>query len=252
MAANSKTNGAPYSKYIKLSNYFGTQSTSNTAYSSVVFFITPEMSESRSVSYIEIGDIRMPASLLIYMGSPSRSFTINAKFLARSQAEADVSFRNKSVLESWCVTNPTLGNALNAVTQVNNQITPQDQQSPGDTASTATQAGNGPLPYLSVPAKSTATTQPFTQTTNLFAQSPPVLSLEGYGGQFRRIPVVIRSLNISYPTDVDYVASSNNTLVPILQDISITLSEARNIDAGYGAMNSFNLSAFKQGTLQFW
>lgn len=245
-----------YTKYIKLSNFSGTQASINAPYNSVTFFLTPEISESRSVNYLEIGDIRLPASILIYMGSPSRSFNISAKFMARSQAEADVAFRNKSLLESWCVTNSGLSgdNIGSAVTKTNNQLGNPDVVNPGDTATVAQQ--DGFIPGISaLPTKSQVSNQPpqtFTASTDLFAQSPPVLALEGYAGQFRKIPIVIRSLNISYPSDVDYIAGSNGVMVPILQDISIQLQEARNISGGKGAIDKFRLKEFKQGTLQYW
>ena len=244
-----------YSKYIKLSTFFAPQSTSSSIYNSVTFFLTPEISESRSVTYVEISDILMPASILIYMGSPSRQFTLNAKFLARSKAEADIAFRNKSLLESWCVTGKNLGtdNLANIAAKAGNQqaiANGKDITAPNDPTQAAPTQSAGPTnpPTKTAPA----TPQSFSSSMNIFAQSPPPLALEGYGGQFRKIPVVINSLNITYPADVDYIQTSNGQMVPILQDIAIGLKEAREISGFKGAISGFSLSAFKAGTLEYW
>lgn len=67
----------------------------------VEFQIQPEVSESGSATYQEVGNIRAPASILIYMHSPSRTFSINAKFVSRNQEEADLTFDKVNLLKSW-------------------------------------------------------------------------------------------------------------------------------------------------------
>lgn len=204
---------------------------------SVVFQITPEVSESRTVSYVDISDVRLPSSILIWTGSPSRNFTIGAKLFARTEAEADLAFKYKSLLQSWTVSNVNYLNGSNF-----NQTNVTDL---------AVGASGGDF---------------------LFSGTPDVLYLEGYGGQLRRIPVVITALNITYPTDVDYIQTSGRNpdelhevtttsndisyqkvSVPIIQDISITLKEAREIDAKDGrSISSFNMENFKAGILPYW
>lgn len=239
---------AQYTKAIKLSTSSRTASSSK-SYNSVVFQATPEMSESRNVSYVEISDIRQPASILIYMGSPSRNFSIVAKFIARSKAEADTSFSNLNLLKSWCVTNSTLGssNGTASVSRfiASSAVTNQDQTSPSDTNAANLQDNNNP----SAPPSS-ATPVTF-GATNLFSGTPQLVWLEGYAGQFRRIPVVLTSLTVTYPSDVDYIQNSKGVWVPIMQDINIQLKEARNI-TGTASISSFSLKQFKQGTLQYW
>ena len=73
-------------------------------YDAIEFYITPEISESKSVSYVNISEIRQAASFLIYTGSPSRKWSINAKLLARTPKEADKTWREVQLLRSW--TNP--------------------------------------------------------------------------------------------------------------------------------------------------
>jgi hypothetical protein len=221
-------------------------------YNSVVFFVTPDISESRSVNYAEISDVRLPASILIWMGSPSRNFSLNAKFIARSKAEADVAFRNVNLLKSWCVTNSIIGpeGTITATSQ-KDYLQEIDPTNPADVPAVNNQDGTGPN---APPANDQKTA--YKVNGALFSDTPEVLGLEGFAGQFRKIPVVITSLNINYSSEVDYIANSRGVLVPILQEISISLKEAREITSGpnqsAGAIDTFNLTKFKQGLLDFW
>lgn len=76
----------------------------NTGVEQVEFNLSPEISESKQVIYAEIGDIRQAASILVYSGSPSRKWSVNAKFLSRTSAEADATWRSIQLIKSW--TNP--------------------------------------------------------------------------------------------------------------------------------------------------
>lgn len=206
---------------------------------SVEFTITPEMSESRSVNYVEVSDIRLPASVLIWMGSPSRNFSLNAKFLARSVAEADLAWKNTNLLKSWCVTDTGLDPKGTQVSTFDATNNPHFKKTPID-----------PNPKPGIP--------PATNTTfdvgagSIFEGTPPVLLLEGYGGQFRHIPVVITSLNIALPSDVDYIRNTTGQWIPIINDVSISLKEARDVLSGPSAIDRFLLKQFKEGTLDYW
>lgn len=68
---------------------------------SVVFEVQPSMSESGNTEYQEISSMRQPASILIYRGSPSREFSINAKFVSRSEQEGEKNLRYVRLLRSW-------------------------------------------------------------------------------------------------------------------------------------------------------
>lgn len=67
----------------------------------VQFDVTPDITESGSAMYGEISDIRGPASILYYQGSPSRTFTLNAKFVSRTDNEAKRCFQQIQTLKSW-------------------------------------------------------------------------------------------------------------------------------------------------------
>lgn len=67
----------------------------------VHFKVTPEISESATANYIEESDIRAASSLLIYMGSPARNFSFNAKLVSRTEKEALENFKYLNLLKSW-------------------------------------------------------------------------------------------------------------------------------------------------------
>lgn len=67
----------------------------------VIFNVQPIVSESGSATYAPIDDIRQAASMLIYMGSPSRDFSITAKFVSRTRLEATQNSRYVQLLRSW-------------------------------------------------------------------------------------------------------------------------------------------------------
>lgn len=170
----------------------------------VRFFVTPELSESRNVTYTEISDIRQPGGILIYLGTPARTYQINARMVSRTQEEADLTFYYTHLLKSWTV--------------------PQkDNQNFGSTGG---------------------------------QNAPEVVKLYGYDSskQLRGVPVVLTSLNIEYPNNVNYISASNGALVPIIQSFSIGLKEARNqneLISGTGP-GAFDLEKFKRGILPNW
>ena len=95
----------------------------------------------------------------------------------------------------------------------------------------------------------------------IFAR-PPILRLNGYKDQFKNIPVVLTSLNINFPEDVDYIETPS-AMVPIIQNIDLELVESHQIvtlsfiqgsvsDASadpLGWDSEFNLQKFKLGQL---
>ena len=54
----------------------------------VKFKVTSEISESCTANYVEESDFRAASSILIWMGSPSRTFSVNAKLVSRTKEEA--------------------------------------------------------------------------------------------------------------------------------------------------------------------
>lgn len=81
----------------------------------VEFDVQPTISESGNTSYFEIGDIRQAANILIYMGSPSREFSINGKFVSRSEKEAARTLKYVRHLRSWRMPEKGASNDVNDV-----------------------------------------------------------------------------------------------------------------------------------------
>ena len=76
---------------------------------------------------------------------------------------------------------------------------------------------------------------------------PPVLRLDGHGDyQFSSVPVVVTSFSASLPTDVDYITSSSNTKVPVMQDFSL---ELKPVYSRRSISNDFSLREFAAGRL---
>lgn len=76
------------------------------------FFASPEVNESGSALYMEISEIRSPASVSVYMGSPSRIFNINAKLISRTELEAQKNWHYINILRSWRMPNQNVGQAF--------------------------------------------------------------------------------------------------------------------------------------------
>lgn len=185
----------------------------NTTRETVTFDLTPIMSESKSVIYAEIADIRQAASILVFGGSPSRKWSINATFMSRTEEEANATWKNIQLLRSWTVPDKNYRYGFDR-------------------------------------------------------ETPQVLRLYGYGRTWQGIPVVIQSLNIEYPDDVDYIPAATaldnvvtngsgqgvtkyeyGSLVPVIQKVSIQITELRTPSELF---KDFELEQFKLGILPRW
>lgn len=206
----SQENGASHTKSNKLrlvstATIPGSEADSvNTGNESVTFELSPEISESHQAIYTEISAIRSAGSVLIYNGSPSRRWQVNAKFLSRTPLEAGNTWKTIQLLKSW--TKPDVNYRFG-----------NDAQ-----------------------------------------RMPHVLRMYGYGRTWMGVPVVITSLSVEYPIDVDYVAASQyvgkeekeyGTLVPIVQTVSFQLTESRNVTELW---HRFDLDKFKLGMMEGW
>ena len=167
---------------------------------SVTFAVTPEISEQGSTSYVEVSEIRQAASILVYLGSPSRTFSINAKLVSRSQEEAKKNFGYLHLMKSWRM--PVKGSVYHG-------------------------ARGG----------------------HLDADAPPVLYIYGYGENFKGIQVVMKSINIDWTPDVDYISTGDgDTKMPIILSVSMSFQEIR---SGL-ELELFTLEDYKAGQLETW
>lgn len=166
----------------------------------VNFNVTPDVSESKNTNYVEISELRKAASMMIFIGSPSRSFNINAKLVSRTKQEASENFARLQLLKSWAMPDNT-------------------SKSVGITGGAIDQS------------------------------APPVLYIYGYGKNFKAIQVVMKSINISFDSGVDYISTNDTkTKMPIILPVSMSFQEIRSaVD-----LNNFDIEAYRKGTLDYW
>lgn len=165
----------------------------------VAFKVQPEMSESKSVNYIEISEIRAPGSIMIFIGSPARNFSLTGKLISRSIQEAEENFRILHTLKGWTM--------------------PDKAYSAHDSYSSAKQDSG----------------------------TPRILKLFGYGKNLKGIPVVIKSLNVTYPIDSDYI-DTGSVRMPIIMPIDIQLQEMRSSNE----LDKFSITDYRAGELPLW
>lgn len=144
----------------------------------VVFDVTPEISETQTVNYTSAEPIHMPGAILFYRNSSTKTVQINSiKLITRTQDEALKNVYKLNLLRSWL--KPVFGT---------NSSTLNKNSSLGQTPKT---------------------TSPNTPNKEWLGAPPPVLLLSAYAnetaGHIRKIPVVITSISIPYPSDVDYI-----------------------------------------------
>lgn len=210
----------------------------------VIFEVTPEVSESRSVNYKTIDPVHAPGQILSYQNTASRSFNLSGiKLISRTETEALRNLQRLWLLRSWTtpyfgsgtLTGPEAGGGRSFRDMVSKQ--PEAFKNSGDVISTAKEVGVGSGAFE-------------------FRGAPPaVLLLSAYSrssalgvspGHINRVPVVIQSLNIPYPSDVDYVPAKDiGVPMPSVMTIDITLTESHSPRE----YERFSLGAYKNGTL---
>lgn len=91
------------SKKVKLMQLFSfdTSTGNATKAPTVLFDVTPELTETQNVSYTPVGDIYQAAEIIFYSGSQSRTFNLSAKFVSRTVVEARNNIRRINRLKSW-------------------------------------------------------------------------------------------------------------------------------------------------------
>ncbi len=192
----------------------------------VIFEVTPEFRESRQVLYKSIDPLQAPGSIYQFANTASRTFSIEAKLTARSVNEASRNLAYMQYLRSWAM--PVFGNVGNNAPAGEDIL----GAPPAILLLTAYSPGK---PSLSSTNKKVNTT-----TINGYYVPTPA-----YGSNIYNIPVVITSLDIPYPSDVDYIPTVNNYPVPMVTTVSIQLVETHSPNKYSG----FNLQDFKNGTL---
>jgi hypothetical protein len=205
---------------------------------SVIFEVTPSFSESGTVEYNSVQPIHMPGGIQTYKYTSSRTFSITAHLISRNTADALKNMKYLQALRAWRypyfgnsgTTNQT--NAGSSIGQMDGPNSLVGQQVSGSTSS-------GEL--LGAPP----------EVLYLYAYSTSANDGRGNGGvNINRVPVVLSSLTINYPEDVDYLPvsvtpSTTTEPFPVKMDVQITLLEAHSPNEFQG----FSLQSYKTGNL---
>lgn len=203
---------------------------------SVVFEVTPGLSENGSVRYDTIDLPHGPGQLFVYSGSTSRTFRITATFVSRTTQEATRNLARINLIRSW--TKPVFGS--NAV------LTGETLQRVSPTLDANTRAA------IQENARTSA-------GGDVLGAPPRVLKFSAYSDAMHRgmlfnIPTVILDYEIDYPEDVDYVPTGNlkgfedvpkGTPVPVMYTVGLTLAESQSPSS----FSRFNLRAYRLGIL---
>lgn len=177
----------------------------------VAFRVSPEITESRSVAYKSMDPLHMPGSIQVFQNSSPRTWQVdNIKLISRNAIEAEENLAIVNQLRAWQVSffgsSKTLGR--------------EDYKY---------EMFGAPPEVLEFSAYSNATTESKGGLTNI-----------------RKVPVVIPSVTIPYPTDVDYIETATTKVpFPTVMTISMTLLETHSPND----YERFDLIAYKNGKL---
>lgn len=188
----------------------------------VVWDATPEFSESRQIMYKNIEPVHAPGAIYQYGSTSARTFTIEGKFISRSINEATRTLAYVQYLRTWAM--PVFGTA--------------------GTATGENILGAPPsVLFLTAYSRSTLSDAQTSKTVpigNGTSSSTPAI-----GNNIYNVPVVITSLNIPFPSDVDYIPTINNIPVPTIIQVTVSLVETHSPNA----YAKFNIQQFKLGQL---
>jgi len=209
----------------------------------VVFEATPEITESGSVNYYEESGIRAPGSVVVYMGSPARNFSISAKFISRTPQEAKLTDTYIHRLKSWRQPEsfsgginagvPTIlylqgyGKMFKDIPVVMTDLS-IDFSSEHDYIRTSGGRGDS---------------QTFSRSTSVQVLDDD--TLENKRDSNGRL---VKQAGLPIQNDV-----SLNTQVPIITTVNISLKETRSTEGSYtNGFKSFDIFKFRMGRLPEW
>jgi len=215
----------------------------------VTFEVTPELNETRTVQYEFLDPVHAPGQIAVYKRSMSRRFQLTSvKLVSRTPEEASINLAYLWTLRGW--TMPAFGTERTGNKDTSRSASPQDSQ------------GAGASPEQRTTSYISDIIQGLSQgaSSEYLGAPPQVLQLSAYSrqgttaqsanksiGHLYRVPVVIESLGINYPTDCDYIptAEDHPTPMPTVMMIDISLTETLSPNQ----LSNFNLSKYRRGDL---
>lgn len=222
----------------------------------VSFDVTPTFSESRTVEYTSLSPIHTPGPIQVYRSTGARTFEVGAKLISRSSYDAYLNMKRLQILRSWQLPYFGLTDTLTAENRAKRNFTgPQDDSNYILYGDDREEMDRIRVAEYGVQLKGAPP-----EVLYLYAYSSSANDKRSSSGSFspvniNRVPVVITSLSITYPDDVDYIpaydpsaqlgANDQTEPFPVKMDVSISLIETHSPSE----YEKFNLVAFKQGNL---
>jgi len=153
----------------------------------IAFDATPEITETRNVTYKTLEPVHMPGGIHVYGNTSSRIFNINnIRLVSRTREEASKNLYRLNVLRSWAM--PYFG-----------------------TGSTRSKLVGAPPDVLALTAYATGS-RDSANSNAAVAGSTDLLNINDVPSLERKratnihqIPVVLQQISIPYPSDVDYI-----------------------------------------------
>lgn len=214
--------------------------TSSIAAKQVVFEVTPTFSESRNVNYSPVEPVHMPGSIQMYRSTASRVFEIGAQLISRNAVDAERNMRYLQTLRGWTMPyfgeTTTLNDEERWFREQNTELGRHEANTVSiDRIQEGVELRGAPPDVLYLFAYSTDS------SSAVGARSNPTSNIS-------RVPVVVTSLAIVYPDDVDYIPVNMGGAYepfPVKITVNVSLVETHSPNE----YERFNLAAFKAGTL---
>ena len=228
----------------------------------VTFEASPDLVEARNVNYKQIDPVHAPGQILAYQNTVSRNFNISGvKLISRTPLEAAQNIDRLWTLRTWTMPQfgvSTLGENARLRREAESNFLKGQAYSQ--------KQGTSPADLLKVRQDAFAEFDKVygSRGEEQRGRPPAVLLLSAYSrdsatgrgpwpgaknaieGHINRVPVVIQNLNISYPSDVDYIpAALSGVPMPTIMSIDLTLQETHSANE----YEKFDLRLFKQGKL---
>lgn len=217
--------------------------------SQVTFEVTPQFTEDRAADYNAVTPVHMPGSIQMYRSTSSRTFNLTATLISRNGEDALKNRQRLQMLRGWLM--PYFGSTdtlteqnrtirkQNAGFSITDQTLPPEQQAEQARSriqAEGVQLRGAPPDVLYLYAYSTGSDQ--MSGTRMY----PTYNIN-------RVPVVLSSLNITYPDDVDYIPVDNGEWIiepfPVKMSVNLQLLETHSPRE----FERFDLAAYKAGTL---
>lgn len=185
----------------------------------VVFDVTPTLTESGGVDYSQVAPVHLPGAIQIYRHTNPRQFSVGATLVSRTIEEATANMKRLQMLRAWRF--PYFGTSSKEFDSQQNAIS--------RVRSTSPELRGAPPEVL-----------------YLYGYSSPENSLRRSMVNLNKIPVVLQTLDITWPDDVDYLPTNNNNEpFPTRMQVSLSLAETHSPRE----FETFSLDKYRAGKL---